>query len=320
MSKRKIFKNCQFENQVMQTKVLIVGASSKTALTTIGVLSSQTDWEIHAISSKQLKLDEKINQYKCSALEFKSIREISNSIKPDFIINFVAQTNVDGCETDKMLAYELNVKVVENLIRAAKISQSTIIHLSTDYVFDGKNGPYSENDLPSPINYYGKTKLAAENACIVSNLPYSIIRTNVVYGVSDGLKKDFIEWVLENCDQGKEINVVSDQYGNPTLADDIAIAMMKIISKKRTGIYHIGGKDYVSRFEFAVKIAEHFHVDSSLIKKIETSELHQKANRPMRGGLLTLKAETDLGIKLAGIESGLQTYRHQKAQKEKGEH
>lgn len=304
----------------MKTKILIVGASSKTALTTIGILSSQTDWEIHAISSKAISVDKSVKHYQCSALEFKSIRDISNSIKPDIIINFVAQTNVDECEVDRMLAYELNVKVVENLIRAAKISQSKIIQLSTDYVYDGKNGPYSENDLPSPINYYGKTKLAAENACIVSNLPYSIIRTNIVYGVADGLKKDFIEWVLENCNAGKNINVVSDQYGNPTLADDIAVAIMKIISKKRTGVYHIGGKDYVSRYEFAVKIAEHFHVDSSLINKIETSDLNQKANRPMKGGLLTLKAETDLGIKLAGIESGLQTYRHQKAQKEKEEY
>lgn len=304
----------------MKTKILIVGASSKTALTTIGILSSQTDWEIHAISSKAISVDKSVKHYQCSALEFKSIRDISNSIKPDIIINFVAQTNVDECEVDRMLAYELNVKVVENLIRAAKISQSKIIQLSTDYVYDGKIGPYTENDLPSPINYYGKTKLAAENACIVSNLPYSIIRTNIVYGVADGLKKDFIEWVLENCNAEKKINVVSDQYGNPTLADDIAVAIMKIISKKRTGVYHIGGKDYVSRYEFAVKIAEHFHVDSSLINKIETSSLHQKAKRPMKGGLLTLKAETDLGIKLAGIESGLQTYRHQKAQKEKEEH
>ena len=124
-------------------------------------------------------------------------------------------------------------------------------------------GRIRKTPIPAPVNYYGKSKLAGENTLRSAGVDYAVVRTNVVYGPGLG-RRDFVQWVIEALDDKREITVVTDQYGNPTYVDDLAEAMMKIIERRKTGTYHVGGADYVSRFEFAQKIAEFFMVDPKL--------------------------------------------------------
>ncbi|MFM8437112.1 MAG: SDR family oxidoreductase, partial [Candidatus Kapaibacterium sp.] len=138
---------------------------------------------------------------------------------------------------------------------ACSIGEAHLIHFSTDYVFNGEKGPYTETDVPDPVNYYGRTKLAGENAILTSKIPSTIIRTNIVYGHLPGVKKDFVTWVRDSGASGSGIAVVDDQFGNPTAAVDLAVATMRVIEKGRTGIYHVAGPEYLDRYSFARRIA-----------------------------------------------------------------
>ena len=183
------------------------------------------------------------------------------------------------------------------------------MHLSTDYVFDGENGPYAETDTPAPINYYGKSKLAGENAIVTAGIDHAILRTNVVYGPPSA-RPDFVQWVIKALDAEKPITVVTDQFSNPTYVEDLAMAIIRVIERRKIGVYHVAGSDYLSRYEFARRIATFFRTNPDLIKPITTDELGQAAKRPLRAGLVTLKAETSLGLRFRGIESGLISLRH----------
>lgn len=295
-------------------KILIVGAGSKTAQALVRLIKAETPWEIVLISStvKEYRQNNGMSYYPLDYAQPKELKNIFLKELPTVVINTAAMTNVDKCETEHKAAWEANVTLVEYIARMCKITDAHLIHFSTDYIFDGAKGLYSETDIPNPISYYGKTKLASENSCKVSTVPHTIIRTNVVYGFSIYNTKDFVEWVLTNLEKGEPFTVVTDQISNPTFTDDIALAIIKIIKKKREGTYNIGGADWLSRFDFAKAIAGVFHFDEDLIKPILTESLHQKAKRPLKGGLLTLKAQTDLQMNFATVKAGLSTLRHHK--------
>lgn len=291
--------------------VMITGAGGKVAQAIAQLLADETDWAIIMLSSRMDSIEHRKQErwFQATVVDFKLIKEICDSEKPDVILNCAAMTDVDGCEKEKKLAQDLNVNAVENLARAARKIDSHLIHLSTDYVFDGNKGPYLENDIVHPINYYGKTKLAGENACKTYER-HTIVRTNVVYGKAPGIKTDFVQWVLQKCKANEAMNVVNDQYGNPTFNEDIALGILRIIEKERYGIYNIAGADYVNRFEFANTIARVFNYEQKVqINPITTSSLNQLAKRPLKGGLITLKMETDLGVKPTTLESGLLSYK-----------
>ncbi|HXG01325.1 MAG TPA: NAD(P)-dependent oxidoreductase, partial [Bacteroidota bacterium] len=201
--------------------------------------------------------------------------------------------------------WKTNVEGVENIIEAARRNDTMVIHISTDYVFDGRSGPYTENDRPEPLSYYGKSKLASENALRSSGLPYLIARTMVLYGFAPGVKPNFALWLIENLEKGRKVNVVDDQYGNPTLVDDLAYGLIQGFEMGRTGIYHLAGRDIVSRYEFALKLAKVFNFDPALINPVKTADLKQPAPRPLKSGLITLKAEVELGYKPSTVEQGL---------------
>jgi dTDP-4-dehydrorhamnose reductase len=172
-------------------------------------------------------------------------------------------------------------------------------------VFDGKNGPYDEDSKPNPIGYYGKTKLASENAVLGAEIPYAILRTIVLYGSGIDVKQNFALWIINSLRAGKQITVVDDQIGNPTFVGDLATAMIKTFELNREGTFHIGGGTQLSRHDFAVKAAEIFELDASLIKRIKTSDLNQASPRPMMSGFITLKAQTQLGIRFLTAAEGL---------------
>jgi dTDP-4-dehydrorhamnose reductase len=239
------------------------------------------------------------------------VRKVVDEFEPDVIIHTAAITNVDQCETERKLAWQVNVVSVENLTYAAKLVGAHLIHLSTDYVFDGKTGPYTELDRPNPICYYGRTKLASENLLRTSGVTSTIVRTMVLYGTGHSVKPNFALWVLQSLHDGKPIRVVDDQIGNPTLVDDLAYGILKIVELGRTGMYNIAGADLVSRYDFAIALARVFALNKKLISPMKTDAIKQPAPRPLKSGLITLKAQVDLGLKMSGMEQGLTIFKNQ---------
>lgn len=294
-------------------KIAITGGSSKTAEAMIRLFKSETDWELHVFSSnaEDFKPIERVAVYDYSVLAKKEIRKELLRLEPDAIVNTAAMNDVDGCETNKSIAMELNSEAVENLASVAKICEAQFVTFSTDFIFDGENGPYTEEAKPYPISYYGKSKLSGENAARAAYPECVIVRTNVVYGLSSFGKNDFIKWIVSALEMDKQLKIITGQYCNPTLTDDLALATMKIIEKKSRGIFNAAGADWLNRFEIAELAAEVFGYDPNLIVPILPEELRQKAKRPERGGLVNLKAETNLDMKFSSMESGLQVLKRQ---------
>jgi dTDP-4-dehydrorhamnose reductase len=241
----------------------------------------------------------------------KDVRELITRRTPNVIINCAAMTNVDACETERDLAWRINVGGVENLVDGAKKVQGHIVHVSSDYIFDGKSGPYSEDDRPEPLSYYGKSKLAGENVLRTTDVPVFIARTMVLYGYAAGVKANFALWLVRSLEAKQAVRIVDDQTGNPTLVDDLAFGILKGMELGKTGVYNIAGRDIVNRYEFAVRLAQVFGLDASLIQPIKTAQLRQPAPRPLKSGLLTLKAEVELGYNPSSVEQGLRTLKGQ---------
>jgi dTDP-4-dehydrorhamnose reductase len=233
------------------------------------------------------------------------IKETIGDINPDFVVNTAAIANVDLCETERELAYKTNALAVGYIGEACKKLNIPLCHISTDYVFDGEKGNYVEDDEMNPINYYGWTK--AEGEKILNELNYdltSIVRISVPYCVSP-VKTNFFLWVLNSLREGKEINAVIDQWNTPTYTDELTNGIIKIYEKYVNGTLHFGGGEKVSRYEFALKVAKIFDLNSDLIKPIQSSELGWKANRPKDTSLNNNKIEKRLKIKLKTINECL---------------
>jgi dTDP-4-dehydrorhamnose reductase len=247
----------------------------------------------------------------------KDVKRVVATCEPDVIVNAAAMTDVDACEKERDLAWRVNVVGVENIIDAAKKAGAKVIHVSTDYIFDGKAGPYDENARPEPLSHYGKSKLASENALRISELDYMIARTMVLYGYAPGAKPNFALWLIQNLEGKMPVRVVDDQYGNPTLVDDLAYGIVSAIELNRSGIYNIAGRDILNRYEFALVLARVFDFDAGLITPIKTSILHQPAARPLKSGLVTLKAEVELGYRPSTAEQGLLVLKNQLARSDR---
>ncbi len=243
-----------------------------------------------------------------SKVDISSSKEVKNLIKdfcPDVIINSAAYTNVDGCETEKELSWAINVTGVENIVKYARTCDAHFIHISSDYIFDGISGPYTEEEKPNPISHYGKEKLAAENVIKTGRVKHTIIRTNVLYGATQFGRPDFVKWVYTSLSEKKNIRIVKDQINNPTYIDDLSLAISKIIEFNKEGVYNIGGAETLSRLEFTYKIANYFELDKLLITPIVTSDLNQPAPRPLNSGLINLKAETEVNYHPLSIDKTL---------------
>jgi dTDP-4-dehydrorhamnose reductase len=240
-----------------------------------------------------------------------SVKELVWNFAPDVIINAAAYTDVDGCEREKELSWKANVTAVENLVAASRLVSAKLVHVSTDYVFDGKAGPYDENALPNPLSYYGREKLASENVLRNSGDNWAIVRTMVVYGIANGVKKNFAVWLAQELQKGNRVNIVGDQIGNATLADDLARGIYELTKQQRRGLYHIAGADILSRYDFAVKLSDAFGFDSQLITPIKTADLNQLAPRPLQSGLITLKAQSELGMNFLTADQSLKIFKQQ---------
>lgn len=232
------------------------------------------------------------------------VKEIFDKIKPDILILTAALTNVDYCEDHQSEAWSINIGGTKNVVELCKKFNSKLVFMSTDYIFDGKNGPYNEEDIPNPINFYGKTKLEGEN--LVKKLKdYLIIRTTWVYDCGFD-SRNFIARMISFLKEGNSFSVPLDQYANPTLATDLASGIKELIIQRKKGVYNITGLTCLSKYDFAVKVAEKLSLDKTLIKGIKTKLLNQKAKRPLKAGLKTEKIKKDTSLEILDLNTSLE--------------
>ncbi|RKY90345.1 MAG: dTDP-4-dehydrorhamnose reductase [Ignavibacteriae bacterium] len=294
-----------YSQDIIKRRIFIVGANGMLGQRTIEFYKPNKNVQLFACSIEENPLFSDVDYLCCNITERDKIKEAVYNFMPDVIINAAAYTNVDLSETERETAWKINVKGVEHLAETARVIDAQVIHISSDYIFDGKKGPYSENDKPNPLGYYGRTKLASENVLKISGALYTILRTNVLYGVASKSKADFVEWLINTVRSGKPVRIVDDQFSNPTFIDDLVQAISKVIEFRKHGVYNIAGKEFLSRYEFTEIIADYFKLAKSLITPIKTKELNQAARRPLKSGLITLKAEAELGYKPVTIRESL---------------
>ncbi len=287
-------------------RVLLTGSNGLLGQAVTSIFSRESDIELIQTSAEEKSYLDYGYPYKTLDITVKEdVKKIIEFYEPEIVINCAAYTNVDKCETEREFSWKINVDGVKNLIIAARRSDSKIIHFSTDYIFDGKNGPYSEVSVPNPISFYGREKLASENAIVTSDIKYTVIRTLVLYGIGNNVKPNFALWMLEELRNNRPVNIVTDQISNVTMIDDLAFGTLKIVEKGCTGIYNIAGSDILSRFDFAMKMCEVFKLNKELVIPITTASLNQPAPRPLKSGLITLKMESELGFRTMDSLEGL---------------
>lgn len=301
--------------------ILITGASSIIGESLARLLVNETEYSLVLQSSQPDKLFddvEGVEAVQFSSLDKQSAKQLVLERRPEVIVNTIGMSDIERCEMDKRLAWELNANIVENLARLAKITEAHLITLSTDHIFDGKKGPYSEGDLANPINYYGKSKLAGENFARIGCDKNTIIRISDPYGRSTYGKADFINSAVSAFENETEFSALVNYFTNPVYADDVAFMIFKIIQKQRYGIYHAGGPDWLSRYQATTKTAEVFGFPISGFKPAAIEDINQKAKLPKQIGLINLKTETDLGLKFTSLEGGLQALKFQLSEKNSG--
>ncbi|MDD1762847.1 MAG: dTDP-4-dehydrorhamnose reductase, partial [Methanothrix sp.] len=224
----------------------------------------------------------KIKGCKTYQMDITKSVNLIRSIKPNYIILTAAMTNVDQCEVNREVAWEINALGPKNVAFAARDINAKLIYVSTDYVFDGQHGMYKENDATSPINYYGESKLAGERFVQEILKDYAIARTSVLYGWNPA-RPNFVTWAVDEMKKGKRINIVNDQYTSPTLSTNLADMIMSI--RDQIGVFHTGGSERINRFDFCIKISKAFDLDESLVCPITSDQLCWKAKRPKDSSL-----------------------------------
>ena len=255
----------------------------------------------------------KLNSYEnidiCDAI---TVEKIIEKHRPTSIINTAAMANVDECEKHKNACWEVNVNAVKTLISLCKKYDCHLVHLSTDFVFDGlKNTPYKTDDPTNPVSYYGRSKEQAEKLLQASGLKHwNVVRTIVVYGfLAHMSRSNLVLWAKKKLENGEEIKVVNDQYRMPTYAGDLAKGILKMTCKKNKGIFHLSGGEGFSILEAVKKIAKHFHLNENLISAVSSATLKQTAQRPPKTFFCLEKSKEILGYEPLPFLEGLKKLR-----------
>ncbi|HEY0978637.1 MAG TPA: SDR family oxidoreductase [Flavobacteriales bacterium] len=236
-----------------------------------------------------------------------AVDAVFDRYRPQVVIHTAAMTNVDACEVDPSACELQNVTATRHLVQAAKRVDAHFIFLSTDFIFDGRNGPYRETDATAPLSVYGHSKLEGERLVQESGLAkWAIARTIIVFGIAQGLSRsNVVLWAKGALEKGQPINVVDDQWRMPTLAEDLAAGCIAIADRGATGIYNLSGPDGMSILELVQRVARFFDLDPSVIRRTSSADLKQPARRPPRTGFILDKARKDLGYAPRSFEEGL---------------
>ena len=289
-------------------KVLITGSNGLLGQKLLHKLRVDEEINLVAISRGKNRVSEK-NGYTYFDLDITDNDEVQRVIVeqiPDVVINTAAMTNVDMCEDKKDACDALNVNAVQYLADACQKIDAHLIQISTDFIFDGEDGPYTEEDKPNPLSYYGLSKLKSEQLLQAHTVNWTIVRTIIVFGTGEKLSKgNIVLWAKGALEKGDPLNIIDDQFRAPTLAEDLADACILALKKKAYGIFNVSGKDIMSIYEMVERIRKYYGLDTTNLSRISTSTLNQKAKRPPKTGFILNKAKSVLGYNPHSFEECL---------------
>ena len=293
------------------TRVVITGSNGLLGQSLLNLLLDASKYQVFGFSrGKNRSGREDFTYVSLDITEEVTLKKELLKIQPDFIINTAAMTHVDVCESEKEACDLLNVEVVKWLKEISEEIESHVIHISTDFIFDGKKGYYKETDIPNPLSYYGLSKLKSEEVLKNSKIDFTILRTILVFGrVYDMSRSNIVLWVKSMLEQGKEITIVEDQYRMPTYVEDLALACKISMDKRATGVYNIASSELLSVYKIAQQIAEAFGLNKSLITPISTSTLNQTAPRPPKTGFDLSKTNKELGFYTKTFKEDLERFK-----------
>lgn len=294
-------------------KILLTGANGLLGQKLVGLLTQQSDVHLTATARGDNRLPH-ADGYLYRPMDITNRQQVLDVIgetRPDVVIHTAAMTDVDKCEVQKDDCWAQNVQAVESLVDGCRSVGAFLLHVSTDFIFDGAAGPYDETAEGNPLSFYGWSKYAAEKVIVNAgradvSLQWAIARTVLVYGIAhDMSRSNIILWVKKSLEDGKNIKVVTDQWRSPTLAEDLAMGCYLIADQKAEGIFNISGKEVLTPYDMAIRTADYFGLDKSLIAQADASTFTQVARRPPRTGFVLDKARTVLGYDPHTFEEGI---------------
>lgn len=297
----------------MEKKILITGSNGLLGQKLVDLyLEDGADFVATSTGENRHPKGSKMKYIPLDITSSGDLKRVLENVKPDIIINTAAMTNVDACENEPKKCQALNVTSVKNMASWAKKNNAFVLHLGTDFIFDGENGPYTEEDEANPLSLYGQSKLDSEKVLKESGCRYAVARTILVYGlVANMSRSNIVLWAKSMLEQGKEITIVDDQFRSPTFAEDLAMGCYLIAKGEHEGVFNISGKDLKSVYALVQEIAEVYGLDKSLIKPISTGTLSQTAPRPPKTGFILDKAERILGYQPRSFSEGLELLKKQ---------
>lgn len=289
--------------------ILITGANGLLGQKLVERLINQGRYNVLATGLGKCRLPKEWEGYVYAEMDItdsRKVMEVYGRFLPVVTVHCASMTNVDQCETERDQCFRQNVEAVSFIVKACEKHNSHLIHLSTDFVFDGNDGPYEEQEDANPINFYGLTKLESENIVRQSALKWAIVRTGLVYGISyDMSRSNIVLWVKNALENGKELTLVDDQLRTPTLAEDLAAGCILIAEQGATGIFNISGKELLTPYEMAMETADFFNLDKSKIKKSDSKKFTQTAKRPLKTGFVIDKAIKKLNYHPHSFKEGI---------------
>lgn len=290
----------------MQT-VLITGANGFVGYYLTQLLLKK-GFRVIATGKGENRLYVEDKNFSYQTLDFTNDEEVEKIFlkqKPETVVHCGAISKPDECELNKENAFRTNVTGTLYLLNAAYKLRSFFVFLSTDFVFDGKSGMYKEEDARKAVNYYGETKILAEDEVMKYSFGWAIVRTVLVYGKRFLNRDNIVTNVAGKLKKGEELKIFNDQVRTPTYVEDLAAGIVSVIEKKATGIYHISGDDVLTPYEIAFAVANHLKLNSSLIQKVTEKDFDQPARRPLKTGLDISKAKKVLGYQPISFTEGL---------------
>ncbi len=296
-------------------KIVITGSNGLLGQKLVKLLKTKSEVEIYALSKGPNRLfnTKAYTYYNIDLTHFEALQDCLNEIQPDVIIHTAAMTNVDACELEQENCDRMNVDLVSEIAAYCKRNDCYLVHLSTDFIFDGNKGSvYKEEDLPNPVNHYGLSKLRSERVIAEAGIRCAILRTILVYGLVDGNdRNNIVLWVKNSLEQAKHINVVTDQLRMPTLADDLSQACWLAVEQEANGVFNVSSSVLMSIYDIALAVADVFGLDKKYIHPVDSNALVLPAKRPFSTGFDLNKSIVEINLPSYSFRERLQVFKDQ---------
>ncbi len=290
-------------------RVLITGANGLLGQSLVRRLSQSREYDVLATARDDaLRVEGTSCGYApLDVTQPDEVARIFQDFTPNVVINCAAMSDVAECDENRNEAWAVNARAVKTLAKKCRETGARLVQVSSDFVFNGKRGPYDEDARPDPVNYYGRTKLAGENAVREAGRSnWAIVRTVLLYGTGQNLSRsNVVLWMIDQLSQDESLHIVDDQYRTPTHVGDLAAGIEQLLDHEETGIYHMSGPELVSIYELASTVAEVFGFDPSLIEPVSSDFFEDDVERPPRTGFVLEKAETELDYDPRPLRDGL---------------